>query len=141
MILRGTTPHALTWGGLLAVLGVAAALLPWLPTWAQEDPINASNYNSFQGKYNKRYSHGLTALISYTYGKSLDYGGSAASGGGSAGNPQTVTNLRAGYGASGFDQKHRLVGSATFELPFGGGRKFLNQGFASHIVGGEIERG
>jgi beta-lactamase regulating signal transducer with metallopeptidase domain len=37
MILRGTTPRALTWGGLLAVLGVAVALLPWLPTWAQED--------------------------------------------------------------------------------------------------------
>jgi hypothetical protein len=107
-----------------------------ISTWAQEDPINASNYNSFQGSYNKRYSHGLTTLISYTYSKSLDYGGSAASGGGSAGNPQTVTNLRAGYGASGFDQKHRLVVSATYELPFGGGRKFVNQGFASHIVGG-----
>jgi hypothetical protein len=107
-----------------------------ISTWVQEDPINASNYNSFQGKYNKRYSHGLTALISYTYSKSLDYGGSAASGGGSAGNPQTVTNLRAGYGASGFDQKHRLVASASYELPLGGGRKFLNQGFVSKIVGG-----
>ena len=88
-----------------------------ISTWAQEDPINASNYNSFQGSYNKRYSHGLTALISYTYSKSLDYGGSAASGGGSAGNPQTVTNLRAGYGASGFDQKHRLVAQRHIRTP------------------------
>ena len=49
-----------------------------ISTWVQEDPINTSNYNSLQTKYVKRYSHGLTALVSYTYSKSLDYGGSAA---------------------------------------------------------------
>jgi hypothetical protein len=107
-----------------------------ISTWAQEDPLNASNYNSLQVKYNKRYTHGPTSLISYTYGKSLDYGGSAASGGGSAGNPQTVTNLRAGYGASGFDEKHRLVSSVTYELPIGKSKPFLSSGFVSHIVGG-----
>lgn len=107
-----------------------------ISTWAQEDPINSSNYNGLQLKYTKRYSHGLMALIDYTYSKSLDYGGSAASGGGSAGNPQTVTNLRAGYGASGFDQKHRLVSSINYDLPLGPGKKFLNSGFASHAFGG-----
>jgi hypothetical protein len=107
-----------------------------ISTWVQEDPINSSNYNSLQFKYSKRYSHGLMALIDYTYSKSLDYGGSAASGGGSAGNPQTVTNLKAGYGASGFDQKHRLVSSVNYDLPFGGGKKFLNSGLASHLAGG-----
>jgi Carboxypeptidase regulatory-like domain/TonB-dependent Receptor Plug Domain len=105
-------------------------------TWTQEDPINASNYNSLEAKYTKRAAHGLTLLVSYTYSKSLDYGGSAASGGGSAGNPQTVTNLRAGYGASGFDQKHRLVGSMTYELPFGPGQPYLQRGLASHLLGG-----
>jgi hypothetical protein len=107
-----------------------------ISTWVEEDPINASNYNSLQANYTKRYTHGLTALISYTYSKSLDYGGSAASGGGSAGNPQTVTDLKAGYGASGFDQKHRLVSSTTYELPFGTGKAYLNSGFASKILGG-----
>ena len=107
-----------------------------ISTWVQEDMINASNYNSVQVNYTKRYTHGLTSLINYTYSKSLDYGGSAASGGGSAGNPQTVTNLKAGYGASGFDQKHRLVSSTTYELPFGTGKKFLNSGFVSKLAGG-----
>ena len=107
-----------------------------ISTYVQEDMINASNYNSGQISYAKRYSHGLTSLISYTYSKSLDYGGSAASGGGSAGNPQTVTNLKAGYGASGFDQKHRLVSSTTYELPFGAGKKFLHDGIASKLAGG-----
>ena len=105
-------------------------------TFVQEDPINYSNYNSLQLKYTKRYSHGLTALMNYTFSKSLDDGGSAASGGGAAGSPQTVTNLRAGYGASGFDQKHRFVSSVTYELPFGGGRAYLRSGFLSHVLGG-----
>jgi beta-lactamase regulating signal transducer with metallopeptidase domain len=35
MIMRGTTPRSLTWGGVLTVLTLAVLLLPVLPTWAQ----------------------------------------------------------------------------------------------------------
>ncbi len=105
-------------------------------TFVQEDPINYGNYNSLQVKYTKRFTHGLTALMNYTFSKSLDDGGSAASGGGSAGNPQTITNLRAGYGASGYDQKHRFVSSVTYQLPFGGGRAYFRDGLLSHVLGG-----
>jgi beta-lactamase regulating signal transducer with metallopeptidase domain len=38
MILRGTTPRALSGGGLAVVLLLGAALLPLMPTWAQEPP-------------------------------------------------------------------------------------------------------
>jgi hypothetical protein len=99
------------------------------------DPRNISNFHSLQGKLTKRLSKGLQFLASYTFGKSLDYGGSAASGGGAVGNPQTVTNLRAGYGPSGFDVKHRFVGSWVYELPFGQGKQWLNQGFTSRVFG------
>ena len=34
--------------------------------------MNASNYNGGQVEYIIHYSHGLTAMVSYTYGKSLD---------------------------------------------------------------------
>jgi Carboxypeptidase regulatory-like domain/TonB-dependent Receptor Plug Domain len=107
-----------------------------LSTWVQESEINSSNYNALQAKFTKRYSHGWTQLLSYTWSKSLDYGGSAASGGGSSGNPQTVTCFKCGYGASGFDQKHRFVSSTTYELPFGKGKPFVHDGIASWIVGG-----
>jgi hypothetical protein len=107
-----------------------------ISTWVNESETNSSNYNALQAKYTKRYSHGLTELISYTWSKSLDYGGSAASGGGSSGNPQTVTCFSCGYGASGFDQKHRFVSSTTYELPFGQGKAFVQHGPASWIVGG-----
>ncbi|HTZ60406.1 MAG TPA: carboxypeptidase regulatory-like domain-containing protein [Acidobacteriaceae bacterium] len=107
-----------------------------ISTWVQESEINASNYNALQAKFTRRYSHGWTELISYTYSKSLDMGGSAASGGGSSGNPQTITCLRCGYGASGFDQKHRFVSSTTYELPFGKGKHFVQNGIASYVLGG-----
>lgn len=38
MIMRGRTPRALSWTGLLTVLALGAMLLPWLPTWAQDAP-------------------------------------------------------------------------------------------------------
>ncbi len=107
-----------------------------ISTWVQCDERNMSNYNSLQLKFTKRYQAGLTALVSYTYSRSLDYGGSAASGGGAVGNPQTVTDLKAGYGPSGFDQMHRLVGSFTYELPFGPKRHYLSSGLLSNVVGG-----
>jgi len=100
------------------------------------DPRNMSNFHSLQAKLTKRISRGLQLLASYTFGKSLDYGGSAASGGGAVGNPQTVTNLRAGYGPSGFDVKHRFVGSWVYELPFGSGKRWLNGEAVSRLIGG-----
>ncbi len=107
-----------------------------ISTWAQCDERNMSNYHSLQTKFTKRYSYGMTALLSYTWSRSMDYGGSAASGGASVGNPQTVTNLKAGYGLSGFDQMHRFVGSVTYELPFGPGKPWLSHGITSRIIGG-----
>jgi hypothetical protein len=99
-----------------------------LSNMLQCDPRNRSTYHSGQLKVTQRFSGGLQFLVSYTYGKSLDYGGSAASGGGAVGNPQTVTNLEAGRGPSGFDVRHRGVVSGVWELPLGPGRRWLNDG-------------
>ena len=103
----------------------------------QCDPRNRSTYHSGQLKVTQRFSGGLQFLLSYTYGKSLDYGGSAASGGGAVGNPQTVTNLDAGHGPSGFDVRHRAVMSGVWEMPWGPGRRWMNDsGLLGEIVGG-----
>jgi hypothetical protein len=103
----------------------------------QCDPRNRSTYHSGQLKVTQRFSGGLQFLVSYTYGKALDYGGSAASGGGAVGNPQTVTNLNAGRGPAGFDVRHRGVISGVWELPWGPGRRWLeNGGVLGAIAGG-----
>ena len=100
-------------------------------------PRNMSTFHSMQNKVVKRFSSGLQFLFSYTYGKSLDFGGSAGSGGGSTGNPQTITCLRCGRGPSGFDVKHRAVTSYVYELPFGKGKRWLSDNaVVGKIVGG-----
>ncbi|HTV03364.1 MAG TPA: TonB-dependent receptor [Luteitalea sp.] len=103
----------------------------------QCDPRNRSTFHGLQTRVNQRYTNGVQLLFSYTWGKSLDYGGSAASGGGSTGGPQTVTNLNAGKGPSGYDVRHRAVLSSVYELPWGPNRPWLNQGgLLSAIAGG-----
>jgi hypothetical protein len=107
-----------------------------LSNMLQCDPRNRSTYNSGELKVTQRFTNGLQFLFSYTYGKSLDDGGSAASGGGAVGNPQTVTNLAAGRGPSGFDVRHRAVISYVYELPWGPTRKWLRSGPLGAVVGG-----
>lgn len=120
-------------------LATSRLTLPQLPTFrniTECDPRNSSNYHGMQASLTKRLSAGLQFNLSYTWSKSLDYGGSAASGGGAVGNPQTITNLKAGYGPSGFDATHRFVANWLWELPFGQGRQFASSGLAAHVLGG-----
>jgi len=104
-------------------------------TIVQCDPRNKSSYNSLQGKLLKRFSGGLQFLASYTFGKSLDFGASAASGGGAVGSGQTVTRMDLWRGPSGFDVKHRFVLSYVWDLPFGSGRRWATGGLGDALFG------
>ncbi|MBV9081635.1 MAG: TonB-dependent receptor, partial [Acidobacteriaceae bacterium] len=112
--------------------------IPQIPTFRnilECDPRNNSNYHGFQAKLTKRLSSGLQFLLSYTWSKSLDYGGSAASGSGYTSGPQTITNLKTNYGPSGFDLPQRFVGSWTWDLPFGRSRRYVKSGILSYVIG------
>jgi hypothetical protein len=101
----------------------------------QCDPRNRSSYNSLQTKLLKRFSGGLQFLASYTFGKSLDYGPSAASGGGEVGGGQTVTRFDLWRGPSGFDVRHRFVLSYVWDLPFGENRRWATRGLGEAVFG------
>jgi len=88
-------------------------------TIVQSESTNKSWYNSLQTKLLKRYSSGVQFLLSYTLSQSEDLAGSAASGGGAVGGPQSITLFEQSRGPSGFDQRHRLVLSHVWDLPFG----------------------
>ena len=98
------------------------------------DPSNRSSFNSLQVKLDKRFAQGLLFLASYTFGKSLDYAGSPASGGGAVGGPQSVTLFDQSRGPSGFDTKHRFVLSWVWELPFGEGHAIADGGLLKPIL-------
>jgi Carboxypeptidase regulatory-like domain/TonB dependent receptor len=105
------------------------------PAWGDiqwmENRVSAS-YNSLQARAEKRFSRGLAALVSYTWGKALtgapDHistsGGGAGVDTGTFREPQDGNNLRAERGLAEFDVKHRFVASYIWELPFGRNRRF-----------------
>ncbi|MCA1652198.1 MAG: TonB-dependent receptor [Acidobacteria bacterium] len=91
-----------------------------------------SSYNSLQVRLEKRFTKGLTGMLSYTLGEALtDAPDHISTSGGGAGidtgvfrEPQDGNNLAAEYGPSEFDIRHRFVASYIWELPFGHGRRF-----------------
>jgi hypothetical protein len=110
-----------------------------------ENRVNAS-YNSLQARLEKRLSNGLSALVSYTWGKALtgapDHistsGGGAGFDTGTFKEPQDGNNLAADRGLAEFDVKHRFVASYIWELPFGHDRRFGSQwsGVTEALLGG-----
>jgi hypothetical protein len=95
----------------------------------------SSSYNSLQVKLDKKFSDGLQALVSYTYGHYIDIGGSGFS---QSSAPQIDTNPAADRGDGTFDYRHILSASWVYELPAGKGRRFLSNGnpVVTGVLGG-----
>jgi hypothetical protein len=75
-----------------------------------------SNYNSLQASVNKRFSHGLQMLLSYTWSHSIDdYSGTDVSDISLL--PGDMVNQSHNYASSDFDRRHRFVGSYLYQLP------------------------
>lgn len=90
------------------------------PPWAN------SIYNALQVRVEKRFSHGLQALVTYTWSKSIDDAsstdGSTVWLGGIAPGPQDPNNRRLERSLSTFDIPHVLQFSYVYELPIGRGK-------------------
>lgn len=67
-------------------------------------PGMTSNYQSLQTKFQRSISHGIQALVSYTWAHTLDYGSSDP--------PYPLT-----YGNSDLDVRHNLEGAISWDVP------------------------
>jgi hypothetical protein len=91
-------------------------------------PEAQSVYHAFTLRAEKRFSHGLSFLLGYTAGKSIDDGSSVAWWEGpQGGGIMDQYNRRLDRSISPWDVSQRLVISYVYELPFGRGRRFANQ--------------
>lgn len=90
-----------------------------------------SNYNALVARVERRLSGGLAFVAGYTFGKSID----TASGLQGTDQPQDNYNLKAERGLSDFDVRQRLVISSTWDLPFGGNRRWLASGTPARLLG------
>lgn len=100
------------------------------------DTASNSEYDSLQVALRKSYSQGVTFLMAYTWGKSIDGFSGIGSGSNSSGAVQNPHNLAAERGLSDFNVANRFTFSPVAELPFGKGKKYFNSGMASKIAGG-----
>ena len=90
-------------------------------TWPLFDVCNCdtSNYNSLQVKLQKRVSHGLDFLATYTWSKAMTH----TEGGYTYDNSYDFKSL---YGPAGWDHTHALTFVNMWDLPFGKGRRWAS---------------
>ena len=93
-----------------------------------------STYHSGTVQFQKRYSQGLVINSFYTYSKAInscdnDYGVCTG--------VAPVENRNLNKGRASYDRTHVFITSATYELPVGKNRKFVNNNkFLDYLIGG-----
>ena len=132
--------------GTLATAKVSQAqlLLPY-PQYTSVSVSNASTaaslYYSFYVRAERRFSNGLSVLASYTWSRSKDDITGASAAGASnivqVAGPQNAYNLAGEWSLSTQNVPNRFTMAATYELPFGKGKKYLAGGrLLNYIAGG-----
>jgi hypothetical protein len=117
----------------------------YAPNFASVSQIEnsaSSDYHALQLSANKRFSHGLTFLASYTFSKAIDNGSyyniSQGTNAGNSNQPMNPFDLALEKGLSLYDVRNRFVASGVYQLPFGrsltGFAGVLAKGWASNFI-------
>jgi hypothetical protein len=91
--------------------------------------LGKSQYHGLQLKVDRRFMHGLLVTNSYTFARSQD----DANENGGIGTP---IDFDLSWGRSDTDRRHNYVLSSVYELPWGPGRHWLNEGTWATVAGG-----
>ena len=95
--------------------------------------IGNADFNSLQTRIERRFSSGLSFLVSYVWSKSIDQGANISTGSdNSGGQAQDARDLAAERGLSDFNVPQRLVVSYVYDLPF----HAKSNKFADYVVSG-----
>jgi hypothetical protein len=135
-----------------ALAGQPFALIPY-PQFSSGlnvlDSNDFSTYNALEAQVERRLNNGMSFNLAYTWSKSMDTrsfdptitvvgtGNSSTA----ADTPTDIGNRRLNYAPSDFDRRHALQWNFLAELPFGKGKRWLNNvtsanGLAERILGG-----
>jgi len=110
-----------------------------LDNWFDTTSTAYSFHNALTGRFEKRYSKGLTFINSFTYGKTMSDAQPFSGGDNDTGNRiQDMFNKKADKGLAPNHHKYRFVSSFLYDLPFGRGRRFGGDvgGFVNQLIGG-----
>ncbi|PWT81379.1 MAG: TonB-dependent receptor [Acidobacteria bacterium] len=121
-----------------------AAFAPRRPVPSIDTGINlfksdgGSKYNSLQSRLEKRFTHGISVLVTYTYSHAVDNASNANLGSQNNDGFRWFKHPEWEKGNASFDVRHRFTASYIYELPFGQGKSFLGgaSGALQQVVGG-----
>jgi hypothetical protein len=99
--------------------------------------LGVSSYNAGVVKLQKRFSHGLNILATYTWSKFMDNTGSGPGThlGDEGAAYSNYYNRRADWGPSENDIRQRFTWSSVYQLPLGAGRRYLATSPARYVLG------
>lgn len=101
------------------------------------DASGHSNYNGLQIEFRQRYTHGMQFNLNYTFAHSFGLLAQNAIQGQGSAIYFTDRNFRLNYAPSSFDIRHVVHVSGTYDLPFGKGKQYLNNGrLMKEVLGG-----
>ncbi|MGC2400416.1 MAG: carboxypeptidase regulatory-like domain-containing protein, partial [Acidobacteriaceae bacterium] len=110
---------------------------PWSGTAIMATARGRNNFNALEVRAEKRLASGLAFGSGWTWSKSLDNGAGGfydvENGVQGYSAVQNYNNLSANYGVSGSNIKHIVYAWGLYELPFGKGKPYLNQGVTSYV--------
>ncbi len=95
-------------------------------------PFNTATYDSLQTQLNRRLSAGAQLGVSYTFSKAIGYADNSDSGLTFHWAPMWERNRA----RTNFDRTHNLQIYGVYELPFGPGKRWANNGLAAWFAGG-----
>ena len=96
-----------------------------------------SHYHALYLKAQKRFSHGISFLSSFSYGKSVDNGSGIRTSTGDSLTPSNNYDLGLETGLSAFDFRKRWTTSWIWEVPVGRDRRWMNSsGVTDYVLGG-----
>ena len=91
-------------------------------------------YNALQAEVRRRFNNGISVQANYTFQKTLtDIPFEDQN---RQGEIQDNNNPNLNYSRPDYDRTHTFNFNAIYELPFGRGKRFLNDGWAKHVFGG-----
>lgn len=104
---------------------------PYMVTTQYGTDWGRGDYHALQTKLHRRFQDGLFFLAAYTWSKSMDNGASAWFGR----PPQDSHHPESSRGPSDYDRTHSMIISSIYELPVGVGKRWLNHGLTSRVLG------
>ncbi len=99
-------------------------------------PRFGAKFNTLQVKLTKRYSSGLSLLAHYTWLKNLTNDDEGPANQSPVQAVQNPLNHRAEWAVSSDGYPSSFVATASYELPFGPGKRYFNSGIFGRAVGG-----